>query len=84
MQRVVGEHGVPPPPGRRRPSQPLVGLGPQSAEAGPQHHHRVPVPEPGRIAVQGPLRLPLTHVEQWVPVIFALSYLVGFCAVVSR
>jgi hypothetical protein len=28
--------------------------------------------------------LPLTHVEQWVPVIFALSYLVGFCAVAFR
>ncbi|MFF7039887.1 hypothetical protein ACIP4T_22190 [Streptomyces massasporeus] len=28
--------------------------------------------------------LPLTHVEQWVPVIFALSYLVGFCAALFR
>ncbi|MEW2805656.1 hypothetical protein AB0929_00760 [Streptomyces massasporeus] len=28
--------------------------------------------------------LPLTHVEQWVPVIFALSYLVGLCAALFR
>ncbi|MEU6587749.1 hypothetical protein ABZ923_00680 [Streptomyces sp. NPDC046881] len=28
--------------------------------------------------------MPLTHVEQWVPVVFALSYLVAFGAVVTR
>ncbi|MEU2854529.1 RipA family octameric membrane protein [Streptomyces syringium] len=28
--------------------------------------------------------LPLTYVEQWVPGIFALSYFVGFCAIVVR
>ncbi|MDG9709151.1 RipA family octameric membrane protein [Streptomyces sp. DH10] len=28
--------------------------------------------------------MPLTHVEQWVPVIFAVSYLVGFCAAAFR
>jgi hypothetical protein len=27
--------------------------------------------------------LPLTHVEQWVPVIFAVAYTVGFCAIVA-
>lgn len=27
--------------------------------------------------------LPLTYVEQWVPVIFGLSYLVGFCALAT-
>ncbi|MGR3939274.1 RipA family octameric membrane protein [Streptomyces sp. BRA346] len=26
--------------------------------------------------------LPLTHVEQWVPVLFCFSYLLGFCALV--
>jgi hypothetical protein len=27
--------------------------------------------------------LPLTHVEQWVPVIFAVSYVVGFCTLAA-
>ncbi|WP_208615138.1 RipA family octameric membrane protein [Streptomyces caeruleatus] len=27
--------------------------------------------------------LPLTHVEQWVPVIFSASYIVGFCTLVA-
>ncbi len=27
--------------------------------------------------------LPLTHVEQWVPVIFAVAYLIGFLALVA-
>ncbi|MEU4146021.1 RipA family octameric membrane protein [Streptomyces parvulus] len=27
--------------------------------------------------------LPLTHVEQWVPVTFAVAYVLGFCAFVS-
>jgi hypothetical protein len=27
--------------------------------------------------------LPLTHVEQWVPVTFAAAYVLGFCALVS-
>ncbi|MDX3642914.1 hypothetical protein [Streptomyces sp. MB09-02B] len=27
--------------------------------------------------------LPLTHVEQWVPIIFSASYIVGFCALVA-
>ncbi|GAA5702566.1 RipA family octameric membrane protein [Streptomyces avermitilis] len=27
--------------------------------------------------------LPLTHVEQWVPVTFALAYLLGFCGIVA-
>ncbi|WP_399887149.1 hypothetical protein ACGH7X_22025 [Streptomyces sp. BBFR51] len=28
--------------------------------------------------------LPLTYAEQWVPVVFAVSYLVGFCGVLAR
>ncbi|WP_019068609.1 RipA family octameric membrane protein [Streptomyces hokutonensis] len=28
--------------------------------------------------------LRLTHVEQWVPVVFAASYLLGFCALAAR
>lgn len=28
------------------------------------------------------LYLPLTHVEQWVPIIFAIAYLLGFLAIV--
>ncbi|WP_405585021.1 hypothetical protein [Streptomyces sp. NBC_01092] len=27
--------------------------------------------------------LPLTHVEQWVPVIFSVSYVMGFCALAT-
>ncbi|GAA3504723.1 hypothetical protein GCM10019016_118360 [Streptomyces prasinosporus] len=27
--------------------------------------------------------LPLTHVEQWVPVTFAVAYVLGFCALVT-
>jgi hypothetical protein len=28
--------------------------------------------------------MPLTHVEQWVPVVFAVAYVVAFCALAAR
>lgn len=52
VQRIVGEHGVPEPPGGGRPAQPQLGLGLLSAEVGTQQCDRLTAPQPWRIRVQ--------------------------------